>query len=234
MPELGPVDLVVTSPPYNMGITSGGGLKGDGTGSKWKAASRCGGLAQGYKEFKDAMPWPKYEKWQKEFISLAYSILSETGAIYYNHKPRPWNGEIRLPTIYNPGLPLRQVIIWRRNGGINFSQTHYVPSCEWILIICKKGFRLKNKRCSGEFDVWNINSIKSDDHPCPFPVELPLKILNTVNSGLTLDPYMGRGTTAIACERLNRKWIGIEISEEYCEITAKRIEKETQQLKLFN
>ncbi len=42
------------------------------------------------------------------------------------------------------------------------------------------------------------------------------------------------GTTAIACERLNRKWIGIEISEEYCEITAKRIEKETQQLKLFN
>ena len=44
---------------------------------------------------------------------------------------------------------------------------------------------------------------------------------------------IGSGTTAIACERLGRKWIGIEISEAYCEIAAKRIEKENQQLKMF-
>ena len=43
----------------------------------------------------------------------------------------------------------------------------------------------------------------------------------------------GSGTTAIACERLNRRWIGIEIDEGYAEIAAKRIERETQQLKLF-
>lgn len=50
---------------------------------------------------------------------------------------------------------------------------------------------------------------------------------------IILDPYIGSGTTAIACERLKRRWIGIEISEEYCEIAAKRIENETRQLKLF-
>ena len=48
-----------------------------------------------------------------------------------------------------------------------------------------------------------------------------------------LDPFLGSGTTAIACERLNRKWVGMEISEEYCEIAAKRIEQEIKQLKLF-
>ena len=48
-----------------------------------------------------------------------------------------------------------------------------------------------------------------------------------------LDPMIGSGTTAVACERLNRRWIGIEIEEKYCEIAAKRIEKERSQLKLF-
>jgi len=48
-----------------------------------------------------------------------------------------------------------------------------------------------------------------------------------------LDTYLGSGTTALACEELNRRWIGIEISERYCEIAAKRIENETKQLKLF-
>jgi len=48
-----------------------------------------------------------------------------------------------------------------------------------------------------------------------------------------LDFCIGSGTTAVACERLNRKWIGIEIEEKYCEIAAKRIEQERKQRKLF-
>jgi DNA modification methylase len=44
---------------------------------------------------------------------------------------------------------------------------------------------------------------------------------------------MGSGTTAVSCEKNSRRWIGIEIEEKYCEIAAKRIEKERSQLKLF-
>jgi len=50
---------------------------------------------------------------------------------------------------------------------------------------------------------------------------------------VVIDPFFGSGTTAIACEQLNRRWIGIEIEEKYCEIAAKRIENERKQLKLF-
>ena len=70
-------------------------------------------------------------------------------------------------------------------------------------------------------------------HPSQKPIELMMWCIpDDVNS--IIDPFIGSGTTAIACERLNRRWIGIEIEEKYCEIAAKRIEKENQQLKLFH
>lgn len=73
------------------------------------------------------------------------------------------------------------------------------------------------------------------DHPCPKPISWIIWAVNRASreNEFVLDPFMGSGTTAIACERLNRKWIGVEISEKYCEIAAKRIEKERTQLKLF-
>ena len=49
---------------------------------------------------------------------------------------------------------------------------------------------------------------------------------------LFLDPFLGSGTTAVACEKLNRRWIGIEISEKYCEIAKQRIEQEANQYKM--
>ncbi len=73
-------------------------------------------------------------------------------------------------------------------------------------------------------------------HPTQKPLGLFIIILEKYSTGKDriLDTHLGSGTTAIACERLNRRWVGIEISEKYCEIAAKRITKERQQLKLFN
>ena len=72
-------------------------------------------------------------------------------------------------------------------------------------------------------------------HPTQKPVGLFMWILNEYGKPewITLDTHLGSGTTAIACERLNRRWIGIEIEERYCQIAAKRIENERSQLKLF-
>ena len=72
-------------------------------------------------------------------------------------------------------------------------------------------------------------------HPTQKPVALMEYLIKTyTNEGETvLDFCMGSGTTGVACERLNRRWIGIEISEAYCEIAKQRIEKERSQLKLW-
>ena len=71
-------------------------------------------------------------------------------------------------------------------------------------------------------------------HPTQKPISLMMWCIKISKiDGIILDAYLGSGTTAVACEKLNRRWIGIEISEKYCEISANRIEKERQQLRLF-
>jgi DNA modification methylase len=73
------------------------------------------------------------------------------------------------------------------------------------------------------------------EHPCSKPINAWLWLVNKGSMlGETIfDPFFGSGTTGVACEKLNRRWIGIEISEKYCEIAKKRISQEANQMKLF-
>lgn len=130
LPHLSGVDLIVTSPPYNMGNTTGVGFAGKGGGRRdvllgsrgWGSKWSGGALAGGYDTHDDKMPHADYVAWQHEVLRLCWGALSSTGAIYYNHKVRILSGRAVLPLEYNPGLPLRQIIIWARAGGINFSK----------------------------------------------------------------------------------------------------------------
>ena len=72
-------------------------------------------------------------------------------------------------------------------------------------------------------------------HPTQKPVALIGWLLKKFSqeNDLIFDPFLGSGTTAVACEKLGRRWIGIEISEKYCEIAARRIDNEARQGKLF-
>jgi len=74
----------------------------------------------------------------------------------------------------------------------------------------------------------------AEKHPARFPEKLAYDhIISWSNENdLIFDPFMGSGTTAKMCEKSNRKWVGCEISEEYCEITKVRVENERTQLKL--
>jgi len=238
LPDLPKADLIFTSPPYNLGITTGGGFptghydpdapmgyKRGGMG-KWPKAAATGGLASGYGTHDDAMPWPQYEAWQRQILTLCWNQLTDTGAIYYNHKPRVQACEAWLPTSLNPNLPLRQVIIWARAGGINFAPTHYVPTHEWIMILAKPDFRLRSKEASGVGDVWYFPQESGTDHPAPFPIGLPLRALETTKPGLVIDPFMGSGTTLEAAKKMGRPAIGIEIEEKYCAMAVKRLAQE--------
>ena len=219
LPQLGRFDLIFTSPPYNLAVSTGGGIKGALGNGRWAQAD----LGDGYDEHDDALPPAEYVAWQQAFLTAAWEHLSDDGAIYYNHKPRVQAGVLQTPFDLNPGLPVRQVVIWARAGGFNFSPTFYVPTHEWIVIFAKPAFRLKSKEASGVGDVWYVPQTATSYHPAPFPLSLPARAIESTGPAAVLDPYMGSGTTLVAAKNAGVKAVGIEKSERYCEVAVKRL-----------
>ena len=234
----GCVDAVITSPPYNLGSSPwphlGHWKPGDSPGgkSKWRNGSDgSGGVT--YATICDAMPWTEYVEGQRASLRECWRIITYDGAIFYNHKPRAIGGRLWLPLELNPGLVLRQIVTWARAGGMNFNPTAYVPTYEWVMVIAKSAFRLRDKAASGAGDVWYIPQEACKEHPAPFPEELPTRILETTSTAMVLDPYIGWGTTAVAAKKLGRHFLGFEISEEYCRIARERIARVEAQPALF-
>lgn len=213
------VDLVFTSPPYNLGgENSGFAAPGNKTG-KWGG----GKLAEGYGNHSDDMPHEEYVAWQREVLSTLWRKLTPHGAIFYNHKPRVQDKKVWLPTELNPGLPLRQILIWARPGGVNFSPTHFCPTHEWILVFAKPDYRLKSRGASGAGDVWEVG-VEPSLHPAPFPVGLPARAIDaSADIALVLDPYCGSGSTLRAASDAGIKCIGIDNDPWCLELTKKRL-----------
>jgi len=228
------VDLVVTSPPYNLGAMpwkplgnwKPGNIAGAGGGAKWKLGPNSGnGVAYGHHS--DAMPWAEYVKWQREVILLLWQRLSETGAIFLNHKARVVGSKLWMPTELLPEeVELRQIITWARPGGLNYNPVAFMPTSEWIMLIAKSAFRLKSRGVSGLGDVWVMKPDRSNKHPAPFPVELPMKAIEATNDGVVCDPFMGSGTTAIAAIRSGRRFVGIEVDPRHFDMACDRIKAE--------
>ena len=149
-------------------------------------------------------------------------VLSEDGAIFYNHKWRVQGGLLQDRADIVDGFPVRQIIIWQRNGGINFNPGYFLPTYEVIYLIAKPGFRLAAK-ANAQGDVWRVPQESKNPHPAPFPLALAQRCIDSTKAMIVLDPFIGSGTTAIAAEKSRRKWIGIEISEAYCELAHERI-----------
>lgn len=212
LPTLSDVGLVLTSPPYN--------LNGDGNSS---AGTYFKALEAGYDEHQDNMPHADYVAWQRKVVAMCWETLADDGAIYYQHKPRVGGSCAKLPLELNPGLPLRQVIIWDRGSGFNRQFTYYVPSHEWIMVLAKPAFRITTRDVD---DVWRIPPESGSEHPAPFPLRLAARAVNSTKAQLIVDPFMGSGTTLRAAKDAGRKAIGIELSERYCEIAAERMAQE--------
>lgn len=215
---VGSVDVIVTSPPYNIKNSTGNGLK-NGSGGKWPQAA----LIEGYASHDDAMPHDAYVAWQRSCLSAMMRVLTESGAIFYNHKWRVQGGLLQDRADIVEGFPVRQIIIWQRKGGINFNPGYFLPTYEVIYLIAKPGFRLAPK-ANALGDVWQIPQESNNPHPAPFPVELAQRCVNSTLGKVVLDPFIGSGTTAIAAEIAHRDWIGIDISQEYCELARQRID----------
>ena len=211
------VDLIVTSPPYNLRNSSGNGMK-DGRGGKWSKAA----LLDGYDTTIDNMPHAEYVAWQRECLAEMMRLIPDHGAIFYNHKWRVQKGRLQDRSDIVSGFPVRQIIIWKRQGGINFNKGYFLPTYEVIYLIAKKDFKLAPK-ANAHGDVWEIAQERDNEHPAPFPVELAERCIGSTRADVVLDPFVGSGSTAIAAKRLGRMFVGIDISQTYCEMAQRRL-----------
>ena len=228
------VHLMITSPPYGVG-----------------------------KDYDDNLTLVEYLSLLEDVFKETWRVLVPGGRAAINianvgRKPYiPLHAYI-IEIMQKIGFHMRGEIIWNKgaSAGVSTAWGSFASASnpclrdihEYILIFSKltnkleKGNKIDsiNKEAFIEWSksIWNFSadSAKKIGHPAPFPEELPLRLIEfySYQGDIILDPFIGSGTMAVACEKYFRRWIGIEISEKYCEIAAKRIEKERAQLKLFN
>jgi len=136
--------------------------------------------------------------------------------------------------LFNPD----RIIFWRYDNLINIGNGDFAYDYEPIFVIRNGGKKLNKGKHSCDLHYTKPQSnFKKDKlyHPTQKPIGLIQKIIeiSTNQSDLILDPFMGSGTTLVAAKKLGRKAVGIEISEEYCDIAVRRIKEASRQLKLF-
>jgi len=238
MPELEPVDLVLTDPPYGMVACDWdtvipikpmwekiNSIRKENTAVVLTAAQPYTSflVTSNVKLYKQSLVWLKTRPTnifnaKKQFMKWHEDIL-----IFYE-KPPVFNPQMRTDGQFTSGKVQRNNHD-RKTGifGKTGEKKDYIHEPNNGLFYPKT-----------IIEHSNVNSHKNV-HPTQKPVFLMEYLINTyTNIGfMVLDFTIGSGTTAIACERLKRRWIGIEIEEKYCEIAAKRIEQERKQLKLF-
>lgn len=219
------VDLIVTSPPYNVDIK--------------------------YNSHKDDLSYSDYLEFTEKWISKAVSLLKDDGRMCLNiplDKNKGGQQSVYsdiLQIAKKAGLKYHSTIIWnegnisRRTAWgsyLSASAPYVIAPVEIIVILHKNGWKKKEKGKSNitkkEFIDWTNGlwtfqgeSKKRVGHPAPFPLELPkrcIKLFSYVGDTI-LDPFLGSGTTLIACLDENRNGVGVEIDKDYCELAKKRL-----------
>ncbi len=216
--------IIVTSPPYNMGLVPGG----NGRGMYRPGASTKGGrFRDGYAEpDDDAMPQDQYDQLRRDELAVMWELLPEDGAIFWNHRQRIEHGKVRLPLGMDFPIPLRQVVTWDRKTGIGANLRHFCSVAEWIFLFAKPEFGLVSHSASGEGDIWRLGMAQEDfGHPAPFPLSLPARAITSTGARSVLDPFAGTGTTLLAAKMAGIPAVGIEKSERYCEVIATRFDQ---------
>lgn len=216
--EGGSFDLVCTSPPYNLRNSTGNGMRGGVCVGKWGNAE----LKNGYDGYDDAMEYGEYVEWQRACLGEMWRLLGDRGAIFYNHKWRVQGGLLQDRSDIVSGFPVRQVIIWKRSGGVNFNRGYFLPTYEVIYLIAKEGFELA-AGANRYGDVWEVVQDRGNEHPASFPVGLSDLVCSSVGVGRVLDPFMGSGTTGVSARKLGMDFVGIELSWKYCEMARSRL-----------
>lgn len=203
------VDLIVTSPPYNKGYWSSNRNPNNGFNTKSRRIE--------YDSFNDCMNPNEYDDWQRKVIRSCLRILKPTGSLFYNHQPiQKMHQEVNPLFVYE--FPVKQTIVWNRKSTPKLDKSYFFPVVEWIYWIQKShDARVKFERNRALFNkcVWEIMPDKNNPFPAPFPEDLPMNcILTCTDEGdIVFDPFMGSGTVAKVCKKMNRRYIGSELGK---------------------
>ena len=211
------VDLVVTSPPFNMlpRDTKSYGYRARRQRDNWLVKIREVG-------YSDNMPEWAYQQWLREMVGECLRV--SRGVVCLHHKCRGQDDYLSHPLHFLADFPLWGEIIWVHGTPAQNQQRHPV-SHEAIYVFGRGGKRWWNQQCARYQSVWFVSPERGfDGHPCPFPLEIPKRLIDsfTTKRGQTVvDPFAGRGTTLAAAAQLGRKALGCEISLAFFQV-AKR------------
>ncbi len=219
------VDLIVTSPPYNVDIQ--------------------------YGQYKDGSSYESYLQFSKDWFTQALRVLKDDGRMCLNIPLDKNKGGQKSVTadltgiVKKVGFQYHSTIIWNEGNisrrtawgsWLSARAPYVIAPVEVIVILYKKDWRKynygKNDISKQEFMDWTNGlwtfqgeSKKKVGHPAPFPIELPrrcIKLFSYVGDTI-LDPFLGSGTTLIAAYQNKRKGIGVEIDRNYFDLSVKRI-----------
>jgi len=223
------VDLVVTSPPYNVDVQ--------------------------YENYKDDISYDEYLKFTEKWLAKCYELVKDDGRLCLNipldkNKGGQQSVCADITTIAKQvGWKYHATIIWNEQNisrrtawgsWLSASAPFVIAPVEVIVVLYKKTWQKRNGSRKSDITreeflswtngVWNFSGESRNrvGHPAPFPVELPkrcIKLFSFVGDTV-LDPFLGSGSTLIACVETGRAGIGIEINRNYCELAKKRLENQ--------
>src|SRR5208283_3224161 len=228
--EPGSVDLVVTSPPYNVDIkynSHDDQLTYDDYlefSRKWMA--RCYGWLKDDGRFCLNIPLDKNKGGQKS-VGADLTRIAKDDAGFQYHSTIVWNeGNISRRTAWGSWMsasapyviaPVELIVVfykkeWKKTSGSKVSDISKQDFMDWT---------------NG---LWSFSgeSKKRIGHPAPFPIELPRRCIQlfSYKDDVILDPFLGSGSTLIAANLYNRKGVGIDVDTQYCKIALERLKKE--------
>lgn len=251
----GSVTLVITSPPYNVAASK---WSYDTAKDDQPYVEYLAWLGEVFKECKrtlrlggrliiniDAMTNRQDDK-QDEYVRPIYAdlvnLLKPMGFKFFGE--HIWYKSSKDPS-FNGGQANGRRTAW---GSYRSPSTPVVRrNHEYVLVFSNEQFKLDQDKDSGEPDItaeeftnwimstWSIQPETRNlgDHPVPFPIELPLRLIKLYSypNDVICDPFMGTGSTALAAKRTGRRYIGIDMSEEYCKYAENRL---TAEVNLFD
>lgn len=211
MPD-GSVDMVLTDPPYKMNHSTGG-CTNIGMKERWKGNIKAGNTVMGFNtniKFSDWLPG-------------VYRILKDGGHCYI------FCNDKNLQELFNSatmaGFRESNVLVWVKNNAC--PNRYYMKNCEFVLFLYKgKAKPITDMGSKAAFYCKSINGVYKH-HPTEKPIEmLEMLIKNSSNSeNAVFDPFMGSGSSGVACVNTNRSFIGIELDEQYFKIAKNRIKQ---------